>query len=173
VILAGAGCGPSDGYSLGRVRGKVMYNGEPIKSGFITFLPDGDKQTVGPPAMSKIADDGSFTMSTKFADDGAVIGFHRVGIMGIDPTPVVEVPEEDLTPQKIMTAKGQMGQRRASTRKKVIGDTFTDRGGNIYRILTPTKLKNPDTSGVTVEIRGGSNTLNFHIKEDGSVEVGS
>jgi hypothetical protein len=171
-ILAVAGCGPSDGYRLGRVSGKVTYQGQPVTSGFITFMPDRTKQTIGPPAMSKIAEDGTYAMSTKVADDGAVVGHHQVGIMGIDPKPIVEVAPEDLTPQRIMTAKGQMSKRRA-TPKKEAGETFTDRGGSVYRILTPAKLKNPETSGIAVEVGRGSNTIHFHIREDGSVEVGS
>jgi hypothetical protein len=112
-------------------------------------------------------------MSTKLADDGAVIGFHKVGIMGIDSTPIVEVREEELTPEKIMTTKGQMSKRRVTTPKKAVGETFTDRGGSVYRVLTPTKLKSPESSGVGVEVRGGSNTLNFQIKDDGTVEISS
>jgi hypothetical protein len=172
LILAAAGCGPSDGYRLGRVRGKVTFKGQPVTAGFITFMPDRAKQTIGPPAMSKIGDDGSYSMSTKMADDGAVVGFHQVAIMGIDPTPIVEVAEEDLTPQKIMTAKGQMVRRRP-TAKKDAGETFTDRGGNVYRLLTPPKLRNPESSGVAVEVQSGSNTLNFNVKEDGTVDVGT
>jgi hypothetical protein len=171
-ILAVAGCGPSDGYRLGRVSGKVTYKGQPVAAGFITFMPDRTKQTEGPPAMSKIAEDGTYTMSTKVADDGAVVGHHQVAIMGIDPKPIVEVAEEDLTPQKIMAAKGQKARQRA-TPKKEAGETFTDRGGNVYRVLTPAKLKNPEKSGVAVEVDRGSNTINFNIREDGSVEVGS
>jgi hypothetical protein len=167
-----AGCGPGDGYRLARVRGKVTYKGQPVAAGFITFMPDRSKQTIGPPAMSKIAEDGTYAMSTKVADDGAVVGHHRVGIMGIDPTPIVEVAEEDLTPEKIMATKGQASRRRP-TPKKEAGETFTDRGGNVYRIITPANLQNPERSGVAVEVGRGSNTLHFHIKEDGSVDVGS
>ena len=95
-----AGCGPSDGYRLGRVGGKVTFKGQPVTSGFIIFMPDRSKQTVGPQAMSKIADDGTYAMSTKVADDGAVVGDHQVGIMGTDPKPIVEVAEEDLRPRR-------------------------------------------------------------------------
>ena len=174
AALSLAACGPSDGYRQGRVRGKVTYKGQPVTSGFITFMPDRAKNTIGPPAMSKIASDGTYTMSTKVADDGAVVGHHRVGIMGIDPNPIVEVPEKELTPERIMATKGQMARRRTPAPKKAAAEeTFTDRGGNVYRILTPVKLKNPEQSGVAVEVGRGSNTLNFHIKEDGSVEVES
>jgi hypothetical protein len=170
--LIAAGCGPDEGYTLGRVRGTVTFKGEPIRSGFIIFAPDETKRTAGPQAMSKFADDGSYVLSTKVSDDGATVGFHKVGIIGVDPKPIVEVEEEELTPQKLMTVKAQMGksQRRP---KKDQGPTFTDRGGNVYRVLTPEKLRSPETSGVSVEVRGGSNTINFQVKEDGRVEVTS
>jgi hypothetical protein len=171
-VLAVVGCAPSDGYRLGRVSGKVTFQGQPVTAGFITFMPDRAKQTIGPLAMSKIAEDGTYAMSTKVADDGAVVGHHQVAIMGIDPKPIVEVEEKDLTPERIMATKGQMSKRRP-TPKKEAGETFTDRGGSVYRVLTPAKLKNPETSGVAVEVGSGSNTINFQIREDGSVVVGS
>src|SRR5262245_4417873 len=98
VGLAASGCGLDDGLNLARVRGTVRFKGEPVKAGFIVFAPDESKKTVGPQAMSKIAEDGSYVLSTKVSDDGATIGFNRVGIMGIDPKPLVEVDEEELTP---------------------------------------------------------------------------
>src|SRR5262245_34277086 len=83
--LIAAGCGPGEGYTLGRVRGTVTFKGEPVRSGFIIFVPDETKQTAGPQGMSRIADDGTYVLSSKIADDGAVVGFHRVGIMATDP----------------------------------------------------------------------------------------
>jgi hypothetical protein len=178
VVLAGLaglavpGCGLDDGLNLARVRGTVTFKGEPVKAGFIIFAPDESKKTAGPQAMSKIADDGSYVLSTKVSDDGATVGFHKVGIIGIDPKPIVEVDEDELTPQKLMATKAQMGKRQPGP-KKDQGPTFTDRGGNVYRVLTPEKLRSPETSGVSVEVRGGSNTIDFQIKDDGTVEVGS
>jgi hypothetical protein len=163
------GCGSGDGYQLGRVSGTVTHKGQPVQSGFITFLPDDSKQTVGPSAMSKIAADGSYAMSSKEANDGAVVGFHKVGIMAIDLQPIVQAPEKDETPKDIMITKGQA--RRRPPQKKSLGPTFTDRAGNVYRILTPEDLRSPDTSGVSVEVRGGTNTLNFSVQEDGKVVV--
>jgi hypothetical protein len=172
IGLAISGCGLDDGLNLARVRGKVVFQGEPVKAGFIVFSPDESKKTAGPQAMSKIADDGSYVLSTKVSDDGATVGFHKVGIIGIDPKPIVEVDEDELTPQKLMATKAQMGKRQPGP-KKDQGPTFTDRGGNVYRVLTPEKLRSPETSGVSVEVRGGSNTIDFQIKDDGTVEVGS
>jgi hypothetical protein len=169
VGLAVCACGPGDGYQLARVRGTVTHKGEPVRSGFITFQPDDSKQTVGPLAMSKIAQDGTYVLSSKEADDGAVVGFHRVGIMSIDPKAIVEALDKEETPKEIMVTKGQA--RRRPPPKKELGPTFTDRGGNVYRVLTPGKLRSPDTSEVSVEVRGGSNTIKFNVLEDGRVEV--
>jgi hypothetical protein len=163
-----AGCGSGEGYTLGGVRGTVTFKGVPVRSGFIIFVPDGTKQTAGPQGMSKIADDGTYVLSSKVADDGAVVGFHKVGIMATDPKPIVEVPE-DQAPKDIMVAKGQ--QARRPPPRKSLGPTFTDRGGNVYRVLTPEKLRSPETSGISVEVGRGSNVINFNVKEDGEVEV--
>jgi len=172
IGLAAAGCGLDDGLNLAPVRGKVTFKAEPVKAGFIVFAPDESKQTAGPHAMSKIAEDGSYVLSTKVSEDGATVGFHKVGIMGIDPKPIIEVAEDERTPEKIMTTKGAMGKKQRRPRKDQ-GPTFTDRGGNVYRILTPEKLRSPDTSGVSAEVRGGSNTIDLQVKEDGTVEVKS
>ena len=37
-VLAVVGCAPSDGYRLGRVSGKVTFQGQPVTAGFITFM---------------------------------------------------------------------------------------------------------------------------------------
>jgi hypothetical protein len=38
--------------------------------------------------------------------------------------------------------------------------------------VTPEKLSNPETSRIMVEVKRGSNTLNFDIHESGEVVVG-
>ncbi|MHC5544139.1 hypothetical protein ACYOEI_38420, partial [Singulisphaera rosea] len=54
---------------------------------------------------------------------------------------------------------------------KGLGETFTDRGGRVFRYVTPKKLGMAESSGVTAKIESGSNTFNFDVKEDGTVEV--
>jgi hypothetical protein len=46
-----------------------------------------------------------------------------------------------------------------------------DRGGRTFRVLVPDKLRNPATSGITVQVKRGSNAMNFAVRPDGSVDV--
>src|SRR5438094_9539253 len=81
-LLAGLlGCGADNGLTLGRVRGTVTYEGQPVTYGQVMFVPDDSKGTNGPAAMSMINRDGSFDMSTEEAGDGVVVGQHKVAIV--------------------------------------------------------------------------------------------
>src|SRR5262245_43394167 len=89
VLVAGcSGCGPDHGMSLGRVSGKVTSRGAPVGFGTVMFMPDSTRGTKGPPAMATLKSTGEFTLSTDSAGDGALVGFHKVGIVGLDPTPI-------------------------------------------------------------------------------------
>lgn len=58
------------------VKGKVLYNGQPLPFGSVTFQPD-----KGQPAVGDLAQDGSFTLSSYGPNDGAVPGRHLVSIV--------------------------------------------------------------------------------------------
>jgi len=55
--------------------GKVLYNGQPLKFGSVTFQPRN-----GQPARGEIQSDGTFSLSTFRPGDGAVVGLHQVRI---------------------------------------------------------------------------------------------
>lgn len=55
------------------VEGKVLYNGEPLPYGNISFQP-----TSGQAAGGLINPDGTFRMSTFAEYDGAIVGSHKV-----------------------------------------------------------------------------------------------
>jgi hypothetical protein len=57
------------------VTGKVLFNGRPLEFGSVVFQPPS-----GQPAQGEIQADGSFTLSTYRANDGAVVGPHKVRI---------------------------------------------------------------------------------------------
>lgn len=168
-----AGCS-NNGLSLAKVYGKVTYKGQPIKNGTVFFMPDDSKGTIGPPAVGSITADGSFIMSTETAGDGVIIGSHKVGITGVEETPmsneVAPTPESD--PQGYMKAKAK-GAAEARTRvaAKKEDETFTDRGGKKWRFVIPKKLSNPQESGVIAKVASGSNRMNFEIDENGQVRI--
>ena len=61
------------------VSGKVYYQDQPLKSGFVRFIPPGDR-----PATARIQPDGSFQLETFEEFDGAVLGQHVVTVIAID-----------------------------------------------------------------------------------------
>lgn len=71
------------------VKGKVMLKGKPMTTGSISFEPtDGGREAFG-----NIGADGSFTLTTFKADDGAIKGSHRVAVKAAgggkkDPVPL-------------------------------------------------------------------------------------
>jgi hypothetical protein len=181
VLLAGlVGCGAGNGLNLGRVRGKVTIDGAPARAGFVTFQPDTSQQTTGNPAMSTITADGSYDLSTQDPGDGAIVGFHKVGIVVYDPEPIAEEPAADpqTAPREFLATKGQKvaakkprGAAKGAGKAEASGRTMKDRGGQTFRVLVPEELSNPATSGITVEVKRGSNAMNFAVRPDGSVDV--
>jgi hypothetical protein len=176
-----AGCGPGNGLTLGRVQGKVTYNGAAVKYGTVSFVPDTLKGTNGPLAMGNIKEDGTYVLSTSDPGDGAVVGHHRISIVGLDPAPVPQAEEKAApnpmeSPGDVMKRRAEVLQegRRAEMRRAdpaARGDTFTDRGGRVFRYVVPKKLGTPEESGLAVEVTGGSNTVNFEINQDGTARV--
>lgn len=184
AVVGLASCGPGHGLNLGRVQGKVTVDGRPVTYGTVFFVPDASKGTDGPPAMGTITADGTYTLSTDSPGDGALVGHHKVGVVALDPTPVnpgeaAPAPEE--APVDFMKSKAGAGhQGKGASQKaarpspppksKAGGETFTDKGGRAFRMLLPKKLGNPEESGLRAEVRGGSNSIDFRLKADGTPE---
>jgi hypothetical protein len=73
------GCGPAGSGRMPDaipVKGKVLYKGQPVTKGSVTFEPDG----FGREAHGRIQSDGSFVLTTYKDGDGAVAGHHRVAV---------------------------------------------------------------------------------------------
>jgi hypothetical protein len=68
--------------SLGKVNGKITWNGAPVTLGTITLVPIGkdskSPKNAGRPATCTIQTDGTFTATTTKEGDGAVVGRHQV-----------------------------------------------------------------------------------------------
>jgi hypothetical protein len=167
-----AGCGSDNGLNLAKVSGKVTFKGQPVPFGQIMFMPDDTKGTTGPPALGNISGDGSYIMSTEESGDGAIVGYHKVSITGLDPKPLPGSTKntDDMTDKEVITNKLNVGNP-AEKGKKYEGPTFRARDGSLYKILTPEKLTNPDTSSVSIKVARGSNRKNITIHDDGSVVI--
>jgi hypothetical protein len=175
VGLAGAaGCGPGHGMTLGRVKGRVLVEGEPVRYGNVIFLPDTTKGTDGPPAMSVIRKDGTYVLETMEQGDGAIVGHHKVGIVGLDPTPISgaePAPPDEGEPKSVMKTKLKAAARKPARGKSQALETYTDRSGHVYRYVVPKRLSSPDASGLSAKVSRGSNTLDLIIHKDGSAEI--
>jgi hypothetical protein len=81
-LIPCAGCGQAAGnaapVSTVPVKGTVRYKGRPLARGTVKFEPE----SVGREAQGEIGPDGTFTLSTYAACDGAVLGNHRVAVTG-------------------------------------------------------------------------------------------
>lgn len=78
-LLPLAGCS-SKGYKLAPVSGTVTSNGEPVPKLSVVFSPEpiGENNSVGPYSAGVTDAAGKFTLTTRYDDDGAVVGQHRV-----------------------------------------------------------------------------------------------
>jgi hypothetical protein len=178
LAAALAGCGPGHGMTLGRVQGKVTFKGEPLKYGTVSFVPDASKGNDGPIATGNIKSDGTYILSTDEGGDGALVGHHRISIVGLDPAPVnpndQPMPTPEGSPLEFLKSRGKGGGQQPRARSKAAAtpeDTFTDRGGRVYRYVVPKKLGVAEESGLEVDVARGSNTINFDIDESGKVRI--
>lgn len=75
VVLAGCSSRPADQPPLGRVRGKVTMNGQPLPGVDIVFAPDKGRPSVGTTDTS-----GRYDLSYINTTKGAKVGPHKVFI---------------------------------------------------------------------------------------------
>jgi hypothetical protein len=172
LITGLLGCSSDNGLNLGKVRGKITYDGEPVVGGEVLFVPDTKKGTVGPPAAGTISGDGTYLMSTQESGDGAIVGVHNVAIIGHGKDPIKAqkgaiILGDDSPAEDVFKVKQSLG----SQKRKNQGPTVRDKGGNTYLLTTPEKMQNPDTSGVSIKVDRGSNVKNIVITKDGQVTV--
>src|SRR5262245_43673197 len=74
---------------MASVKGKVMFNGKPVKEAQVTFSPtgaEGQKET-GKPATGFTDENGNFELSTFKNYDGAIVGSHSVHVVLDDTNP--------------------------------------------------------------------------------------
>jgi hypothetical protein len=86
VALILSGCGGDSRPTTVPVSGKITWNGEPLKSGTVAFVPTGDKQTY--PASGVIDSSGNYKMTTFKTGDGVIPGDYQVSVIvleGADP----------------------------------------------------------------------------------------
>jgi len=79
VALLACGCG---GQRIAPVKGRVTFNGHPVKDAAITFSPTGEPELkeTGKPGTGFTDENGDFVLSTFKNFDGAIVGKHSVHV---------------------------------------------------------------------------------------------
>lgn len=139
-LLISVGCGPNRP-EVAKVKGKVTFRGAPVTCGSVMFWPE-----TGRPARGKIAEDGTFSLTTFDAADGAVLGKHTVTIEA------VKVHESGPQPKSMaeeieMAKKTGPGAMQSATVQQLI----------------PPKYSNRKTSGLSKEVVRGENSFEFKL----------
>ena len=129
------GCGPS-GPAVAPVRGKVTYKGNPVANANIAFVP---KTTGGMSAMGITDDNGNYQLTTFGKNDGALLGAHKVTI-------VARAPFDG----KIPPGMGAAYLEELETQGKP---------------LIPERYFTVEKSGLSAEVKSGSNTRNFILTD--------
>lgn len=144
-VLALAGCGGGDNIAQRyKVTGNVTYNGKAVESGTVTFIPDA---ATGRSATGSIKN-GSYTLTTQSADDGALPGTYKVTISSV---------EEDLT-EAVEEAEKQSGVKGTVTDQVTVSKAAK-------KSLTPEKYANFTTTDLKAEVKAQPNSINFDLKD--------
>ncbi len=125
----------SDTSKPAAVSGRVTYKGKPVPKANVSFTPVEGTSR----AASGLSDsNGYFTLGTFSTNDGALIGKYRVSIIARGP---------DRQPKAGESMSGMPGEMMP-------GDP-----------VIPTKYFAPDSSGLTFEVKRGSNRADFELKD--------
>jgi hypothetical protein len=117
------------------VSGRVMYKGKPVAKANVSFTPVEGASR----AASGLTDSsGYYTLGTLSSNDGAAPGKYRVAIIARGP---------DRPPKAGETGSGMPGEMMP-------GDP-----------IIPQKYFAPDSSGLTFEVKRGSNRANFELTD--------
>ena len=133
-----AGCGRG-GPALAKCVGIVTLDGQPLDKGSVQFIPDRSKGTSGAMATAAIGTDGRFSLRTFAADDGGLVGFHKVTVASWDSVPDTSKPTDDSLPGK------------PPPPKSLIPEIYVD----------------PQRSGLSAEVKAGkTNEFHFELRSD-------
>jgi len=117
------------------VSGQILYKGKPVSNADVTFTPE---SAGGNPATGRTDTNGHYSLSTPPKGEGASPGKYKVHIIARGP---------DRPPKPGETGSGMPGEMMP-------GDP-----------IIPQKYFAPDSSGLTFEVKRGSNRANFDLTD--------
>jgi hypothetical protein len=85
ILATCIGCSKSP-HDLAPVRGVVTIDGQPFAAGKVMFAPiaKGESRNAGRAAFGRLQPDGTFTLTSYDADDGAVVGEHWATLIRLE-----------------------------------------------------------------------------------------
>jgi hypothetical protein len=113
----------------------VNYKGKPVPNADVTFTPE---SSTGKPATGRTDSSGRYSLSTPITGDGATVGKYRVHIIARGP---------ERPPKSGEAITGMPGEMMP-------GDP-----------LIPQKYFAAESSGLTFEVKRGSNSANFELTD--------
>lgn len=149
ALLVLASCSEDDG--LGKrypVSGTVTYNGNPLETGEITFIPEDSKKNIG--ASGKIAN-GSYSLSTGGTEDGAQAGKYKVTITA----------KEDFHAK----ARADFEKEAKGQAPGYIPPQYIAKAEAAAKSLIPAGYGDIRTTTLTAEVKEQSNTIPFKLSD--------
>jgi hypothetical protein len=135
LLLVGFATGCGGGSKTSPTTGRVTYNGKPVPNANVSFTP---AEGANRAATGLTDSDGRFTLGTFSTSDGALPGKYRISV-------IAHGPNRPLKPGE--TGSGMPGETMP-------GDP-----------IIPVKFFAPDTSGLTHEVKRGSNRVDLELKD--------
>jgi hypothetical protein len=110
-ICASLACGCGDGRPKRvPVSGKVLIDGEPLKFGAVVFAPETGRASTGP-----LDANGHFSLTCYTQNDGALLGKHRVQVLGTE--------QVDVTTARVHAPKKYAALETSGLSEEITGPT--------------------------------------------------
>lgn len=140
IVIAG-GCGQKSRPPLGKVHGRVTFNGKPLPIADVTFISaNAARQSYG-----RTNQNGEFTLTTYEPDDGAILGPNRVTV--VQNVPITEVTAASAPDPETYFRSLKESAHAARVSK------------------LPTRYADAKTSGLSVTVAEGSNEPLLELRD--------
>lgn len=148
-----AGC--NDGYNTVPVSGTVTLDGEPLAGVEVVYFPMPTEETanVGPFSVGTTDAQGKYTLKTRYDEDGAVIGEHRVTFAYGD------VDQEAMADAEAASLEAKGEGEQVSGEEKTAAKQANSQLGKRKRI--PKRFG--DDSNVKITITAATSDANFDL----------
>jgi len=143
-----AGCG-SKGPTMAPVSGTVTLDGKELDGASVNFVP----AEGGRPATGQTDASGKFKLTYINPSDGAPVGKYKVGV-----SKLAEGADRMADPSKVAGGTTPPGTQLSGPPIKGAAAAKPPKS------LVPAKYLNPDTSGITVEVKSGMEPVKIELK---------